>query len=439
MNPAVESLWIEGRKFPVIASSKTGRLSLPIEAASKLYGALLLRSDGLMTAVDLEPVAQEPGLTLFDVENSCVIDEFLLEKTQQLIEFQIADLLAVQPKKISRFDEARDTLDRVVLETGHISEEIANHVSLIATSSQAVSILERIALTRTGRVLALLYELIFRQIYTTLKNKHADLGELIRRECDAYFFSSAFLERAFSKPLGYAGDFETMNLIYQDSDDGEDLFSRLIQRAAMSIHLCEAMRHRVDVLYRRMEVEIKKRRRSKFRIASIVCGSAHELMQLLWSLERSSCEGVEIVLHDWDGSALFHATRRLERLIEKRNLDVAVHPRCCDLRTLLRDGLDEPEPCDFIYSANMYDYAEQRIARAVTRRLTEGLRKNGILAATAVSYVNPSRPFLKLVADWEILHRDRSALTNLFVDCDTTAKIASDPWGINLSYFARKN
>ncbi len=439
MNHAAAALWIEGRRFPVIASSAAGALSLPIEATSKLFGALLLGKDGVMTAVDLEPVGQEPGLTLFDVEDSCVVDELLLEKTRQLVEFQIADLLAVQPKKICAFDQARDVLDRVVLETGHISEEIANHVSLVATSSAAVSVLERLALSRIGRVLALLYELIFRQIYTHLKNEHADLGELVRHECDAYFFSSAFLERAFSKPLGYAGDFETMNLIHEDTDDGDDLFSRLIQRATMSVHLCEAMRHRSELLFRTMRAEIQRKRRSRFRIASICCGCAQELVRLLWSLDRPSCQGLEISVHDSDGSALFHATRHLERVIEQRGIDVAVNPRCCDLRSLLRTGLDDAGPYDFVYSANMYDYAEQRSARAITRRLAQGLRKGGVLAATAVSDVNPSRWFLKLVTDWELLHRDRSALANLFVDCDAAAKIAADPLGIHLTYFARIN
>ena len=50
--------------------------------------------------------------------------------------------------------------------------------------------------------------------------------------------------RFFHKPLGYAGDFEMMNMLYRNESLGDTLFGQALSRVILDCDAARAVRHR---------------------------------------------------------------------------------------------------------------------------------------------------------------------------------------------------
>jgi hypothetical protein len=59
---------------------------------------------------------------------------------------------------------------------------------------------------------------------------------------------SPFAARCFHKPLGYAGDFEMMNMLYRNESLGDTLFGRSLSRVILDSDAGQAVRHRAHYL-----------------------------------------------------------------------------------------------------------------------------------------------------------------------------------------------
>ena len=55
-----------------------------------------------------------------------------------------------------------------------------------------------------------------------------------------------FMYRIFAKPLGYAGDYEMMNMIVRNDNEGGSLFAKLLQAYILNQAPAIAVRNRVD-------------------------------------------------------------------------------------------------------------------------------------------------------------------------------------------------
>ena len=56
------------------------------------------------------------------------------------------------------------------------------------------------------------------------------IGAYVFREIFPYLTQSRFVDRAFTKPRGYAGDYATIEMLYEDNADGEGRLGPLIDR-----------------------------------------------------------------------------------------------------------------------------------------------------------------------------------------------------------------
>jgi hypothetical protein len=59
---------------------------------------------------------------------------------------------------------------------------------------------------------------------------------------------SPFAARCFHKPLGYAGDFEMMNMVYCNESLGDTLFGRALSRVVLDSDANQAVRNRMHYL-----------------------------------------------------------------------------------------------------------------------------------------------------------------------------------------------
>lgn len=231
---------------------------------------------------------------------------------------------------------------------------------------------------------------------------------------------SPFLRRALEKPLGYAGDFEMMNMLYRDPWEGETPLGRALNVCFTNEPAAVANKNRIaylgELIYRRASND-------RIRIASIGCGPAKEIEVLL----RESPElgpRLDITLVDQEQLALDQCARTIPSAW-----------RCkASLRQLLSDGWPgSGEYFDLIYSAGMFDYLSPRFFVAVSRSLFQAVAPTGELVIGNVAAHNPSRWIMEYFADWCLIHRTPKELAEFGTRLSaTTSWVDAEPSGINL-------
>jgi len=238
--------------------------------------------------------------------------------------------------------------------------------------------------------------------------------------------------RCFHKPLGYAGDFEMMNMIYRDESLGDTLFGRALSRVLLDSDAGQAVRNRVHYLAGKISAAVARSGpRRPARILSVAAGPAMELQQILRTDPALVRAGrAEIALLDQDASALRHAREQIGAVATQAGVEVTLQCLNTSIRTAIVKGLTGSY--DLIYSAGLFDYLKDRTARAAGARLVESLAPGGHAVIGNFSTANPTRPFMELFLDWPLHHRSASDLHRLFGDIGTGITIEQEATGINL-------
>ncbi|HYD42220.1 MAG TPA: class I SAM-dependent methyltransferase family protein [Anaeromyxobacter sp.] len=222
-----------------------------------------------------------------------------------------------------------------------------------------------------------------------------------------------WMHRARHKPLGYAGDFEVMNYLYERDFEGPTLFARTIGYAFMRAAAAQAVRCRKD-LVKRMLRDVLERRAGvgrPVRLLSVAAGPARELQELLAELDELPAD-LEIVLFDQDKRALEHAFQRLRPLADARFPGrVRIEFLNESVRRLLRDLrlFEGVPPFDAVYSAGLFDYFREPTAVRLARNLCAAAGPGGVvLIGNMVPHVH--RWVMDYLLDWDLLYRTREEL-----------------------------
>lgn len=145
-----------------------------------------------------------------------------------------------------------------------------------------------------------------------------DLSDEHHAACRAYFRAHALpllqhsplLRRSFERPLGYAGDYEMMNMLYRDPAEGEALFGRVLNCYAAQETGARAVRNRMTYFADRIREVVQSETAERVRVANIGSGPARELAVLL---ETSPELGprLDVALIDQEERALAYCERTL--------------------------------------------------------------------------------------------------------------------------------
>jgi len=248
----------------------------------------------------------------------------------------------------------------------------------------------------------------------------------------ALVYLSPVVARCFHKPLGYAGDFEMMNMIYRNESLGDTLFGRSLSRVLLDSQAGQAVRHRAHYLAGKITAAAVRAAPDRpARILSVAAGPAMELQLILRNDPALLRAGrAELTLLDQDADALRHARERIEALAVQAGVEVALRCTNTSIRTVITEGLNGSY--DLIYSAGLFDYLNDRTARAAGARLVAALAPGGTAVIGNFGTANPSRPMLELILDWPLHHRSASDLRRLFGDLGTGMTIEQEATGINL-------
>jgi hypothetical protein len=230
------------------------------------------------------------------------------------------------------------------------------------------------------------------------------------------------VHRAYTKPLGYPGDFQVMNMILRNAFEGRTVFSRVMNKLFAEEPIAEGGRARLDAITELHRSELAHRAsfdsQTPFRVLSLGCGPAREVCDL------SDSSGpwpvpIEWTLMDQDERVLSLAYGEAFKRLSKRRDGSAVRCLYMSFQQMMNDpgGTLAGESHDFVYASGLYDYLPAGRARALTRALYDKARPGGLVMVANAAAPSPSLWPTEYILDWTLIYRNREEMLALAADC----------------------
>jgi len=291
-----------------------------------------------------------------------------------------------------------------------------------------------VAAPMVGQLMTELRNQLNRRVENFTPTLHHHYSKLFREYLGPVFCESPFTMRAFSKPLGYAGDYELMNMLYRSDAEGDSLFGRVLHFCSKADPSARATINRVTLLKNNIERVVAQAGTSKVRIASIGCGAARELGELLRG-NPSIGRKIDVALLDQDHRALQNCERVLTPLASSTGVNVEFI--CEPIHELIKVGNLQVTlgRRQFIYSAGLFDYLDDATFTGLTKILYDALEIGGELTIGNMGSHSPSKRIMEYAMDWFLIYRSREDLLRLggAVQSDPKAIwVDAEPDGLNL-------
>lgn len=266
------------------------------------------------------------------------------------------------------------------------------------------------------------------------KEAHTEYRCLLQQYLGKFFARSPFLHRAKSKPLGYAGDYEMMNMLYRDHREGATLFGKALNVYATQLPVARANINRIAYIGSKIRAAIAAKPTGRVHVASIGCGPAQEIFSYLTKNPEHG-ERLDIALIDQEERAIAHCQRTLAPLAARTNAKVRTINGSA--RRLLTDQkLGEAlGRCDLVYSAGLFDYLADRTFIALLNVLFSALAPEGKLLVGNVAAHNPDRWAMEYFTEWFLHHRSAADLLSYagqLPHAPRSTHVEAEPTGVNL-------
>jgi hypothetical protein len=227
------------------------------------------------------------------------------------------------------------------------------------------------------------------------------------------FAAGPLWKRTWEKPLGYPGDYEVMNQIYQWRLIGETRFAKLVHRLGLDCLECVASR--MTLVQQAINRTLNERQdQALVRITNLGCGTAQEVHNFV-TAERPHAP-VHFTLIDQDTEPLTLIQNRTwpEILRQKRPITLD----CWHLSFLdIVEGkaaFKNLPPQDLVYSVGLLDYLSEKRARALVKSLYEKVAPGGSLLVANLRDA-PLSGFwpAEFICDWSMVYRSEAEMLRL--------------------------
>jgi SAM-dependent methyltransferase len=260
------------------------------------------------------------------------------------------------------------------------------------------------------------------------------------------FLQSPFVRRAVDKPLGYPGDYVTVEMLFDSEDRGVSPLARLLTHYSINCGPGRAHRARMPWLLGQLNRHQQALGRP-LRVLSFACGPEHTLR------EFTALGGTgDFTLCDFDPAPLDFNRRQFEKLARlPRNGVPPPQVNIVQLSTyqLLRhreapDKLRNPNgPLDVIIAAGILDYLKDNVIMRFLETMSSLLAPGGLLLLTNLHQENPWRSFMEYVCDWYVIHRTQAQFQTLCESAPprclkTVENVLDEPSGTNIFWAGQK-
>lgn len=223
----------------------------------------------------------------------------------------------------------------------------------------------------------------------------------------------AIWDRSYAKPLGYPGDFEIMNQVYDWERKGTDAYEMLMHRIGLEV--AECIRTRMEVVRTHIADVVRERGVDRpARITSLGSGPAREVGSFL-SSHSAGGNRAEFSLIDQEEVALLYAHESTYPYVLNSEGRLKVQGLNMSFTDILRgtDGLTGLPPQDLVYSVGLLDYLTHNRAKALVKQLYDLLAPGGLLIIGNMNECPLSNYWpMEFITDWTLYYRNDADMTN---------------------------
>ena len=240
-------------------------------------------------------------------------------------------------------------------------------------------------------------------------NEHRVYGEYFRLHMYPFIVQASITCRALQKPLGYAGDYEMMRMLYDNSYEGTTHLGRLIHKYFIETNsIAIAVRNRLIMI---PQLIIEYINRKNISILSVACGPAYEVTDIL-----KNSYLCKVTLLDQDKEALQAAKDRIPNNPNVSYLNI-------NIKTLFKNPKIVGNH-DFIYSMGLFDYLNDKEAKIICKCLFSALNPGGVLIIRNFSINTPKkdRYAIEYWGDWNLIYRTEEQMLSLVPNDETCTK-----------------
>lgn len=262
-----------------------------------------------------------------------------------------------------------------------------------------------------------------------------------RRELHPFIMNSPFCHRTFTKPLGYAGDYEMVNMILRDPWEGSNTYAKIINAFLWRCGAAEAHRNRIKMLERHLKEEAERvaKKNRRLKILNIGCGPSVEIQRFIVNEPLSEYCDFELV--DFNDETLRYAASRIEdaKRMAGRNISIKFQQRSIHeivKMTSENNSLIQPT-YDFVYCAGLFDYLKTPLCKRITKLFYNWVQPGGLVVVTNVHTSQPARALLEHLVEWHLILRNEEDMEQL-APAGTRFQIEKDKTGVNIFLSIRK-
>jgi extracellular factor (EF) 3-hydroxypalmitic acid methyl ester biosynthesis protein len=267
----------------------------------------------------------------------------------------------------------------------------------------------------------------------------------MRRQLHPLLLCSPFAHRTFEKPLGYAGDYEMVNMMLRKRPEGGSLFAKVVNNWFLAQPPARAHRNRIDYLKERLVDETARAARNKrsARILNLGCGPAVEVQEFL--AESLLASHARFMLLDFNDDTIKYTRSLLDKIRKQHDRGAEVRLEKKSVLQVFKDSFRTPhtppeKQSDFIYCAGLFDYLPDHTSRQLMDIFYEMLAPGGLLISTNVEPSNPLRNGMEHLLDWNLIYRTGAQMRTLKPRSapDDNVTVLSDVTGVNVMLEVRK-
>lgn len=262
-----------------------------------------------------------------------------------------------------------------------------------------------------------------------------------QRELHPVVLVSPFMFRSFTKPLGYAGDYEMVNMMLGEPCRGPNTLAKVLNAAAVRADAPRAHRNRITMLTEYLVEETRRvvENSRSFRALNIGCGPASEVQRMLESSWLSDRADFELV--DFNQPTLDYAESQISEAIRANRRDTRVNYRLKSVNDLIKEATGqatyETSTYDVVYCAGLFDYFGDPTCEGLIDLFYQWTAPGGLVMVTNVTPGHSTEYFMSHVLEWNLKLRDEQQMLSLAPKgADVTTKL--DETGANVFMLIRK-
>lgn len=266
-----------------------------------------------------------------------------------------------------------------------------------------------------------------------------------QRQFHPIVLCSPFAHRTFSKPLGYAGDYEMVNMMLRDPSEGPSLFAKLFNIWLLSQKSAAAHRNRIAYLTGLLVQETASAMRAgrNARILNLGCGPAQEVLDFIEQGKLAT--HAELTLLDFNDETIAHAECTLRAKVARTGQGPAMEFVKKSVQQVLKDAvrfnaLSASRRYDLVYCAGLFDYLPDRTCRHLMTVFHQSVVPGGLVVATNVAPLSPNKGSLELGLDWHLIYRTVDQMRGIAPDgaAPDAVRVLADDTGVNYFLEVRK-